>query len=98
MARDPRRYAANGAQWRQRREASGGDELESNTKPGEALEVGLEGKDDPDDLQGEDSAERVFLLGRLLFLVTVDQPEEVKALVEKEEAVEGLTYVSGLTR
>lgn len=44
--------------------------------------------------EGGEGAERVFLLGRIGFLVTVDRPEAVELMVDKEDLVSSLVFVS----
>lgn len=46
------------------------------------------------DLEGDDTPERVFLLARLLFLMTAGEDALSREIVQKDGVVDGLVYVS----
>jgi len=61
----------------------------------EAIARALAGKDangNPDGL--EDDVDRIFLLGRIGFLVTVERAQAVEEMVDKEDVISSLVYVS----
>lgn len=62
------------------------------TEAGEAVQAEHDGREMY--LEGEDTPERVFLLARLLFLMTAGEEGLVRELVEKEDVVDALVYVS----
>ena len=64
-----------------------------------AIARALAGYDTFGDVMLEDELpERLFLLGRIGFLVTLERDEAVKVIVDQEEAIKSLVYVSGLIR
>jgi hypothetical protein len=64
----------------------------AGTEAGEAVRA--EGEREEVYLEGEDTPERVFLLARLLFLMTAGEDGLVRELVGKEDVVDALVYVS----
>ena len=62
------------------------------TEAGEAVQAEHDGREVY--LEGEDTPERVFLLARLLFLMTAGEDGLVRELVGKEDVVDALVYVS----
>ena len=60
-----------------------------------AIALALAGKDaEGEVMDEEETAERLFLLGRIGFLVTVDRKDSVGIMVDEHNIVESIVYVS----
>lgn len=55
--------------------------------------AGKDGDGDSVDEEEEVNVDRLFLLGRIGFLVTLDRKESVGVMVDKEDVVDSLVYV-----
>ena len=74
-------------------------EVFHNLRGARAIARALAGKDgdgdwDDGESSSEDDMDRLFLLGRIGFLVTLERPDAVGIMVDKEDVVESLVYVS----